>query len=104
MGVGPFIAKVKGVILRHFLGGLAPKPPSSSPIHLLTANYDCYVDLISKRSVYKSIQFYLSSHATILVGEKVSLTAPRKLLGTGLHAKNNAVGCHRFGVQCKIEE
>ena len=33
-----FIAKVRGTILKHFLGGLAPKSLSSSPIHLPTVS------------------------------------------------------------------
>ena len=67
-----FIAKVKGVVLKNFLGGFAPNPLSSSPIHLLTAECDCYVHLISKRTFYNSIYFYPTFYAATLVGKKVS--------------------------------
>jgi len=48
--------KAKSVVLKNFLGSIAPKPPSLT-IHLLTAKCD-YVHLASKLSFYISIKFY----------------------------------------------
>ena len=38
-----FMAKVKGVVLKHFLGGEVPKPSLLLTCRLPTAKCDCYV-------------------------------------------------------------
>ena len=82
------IVKVKGVVLKNFLGVSPPNPLSSSPVDLLIAMCDCYVQHVSKLSFYNSIQLHPPpSYATTLVGKKVGPKSPRKLIGTDLHTK-----------------
>ena len=72
-----FTAKVKCVVWEKVLEGEAPKSPFF-PYYMFTP--------------------------PILVGDTVSSTSTRKLLGADLHTKINTIAWHNFVVQCKIEE